>query len=563
MKQRNSMLLSKVARLQSVLFFSCIASALAQQPNSPTTTMRVTTQLTVVDVTVTDAKGNPVHNLTKADFTVKEDGKPQPIHDFNEYGTQVPPAQPAPPPLPPGIYTNQPSPAPTTSAVNILLFDSVNNGGSPFARPELFIYAKLQAAKYLQTMPAGTRVAILHSEEGLRLVQDVTTDRDVLLAAVSKLSYKSPSGTTVAVMAHTPFTAICAGWNRQSRLTLNALGQLAGFTFGIEGRKNVIWFMPGIPWLTNYDQWGGFFCLDNDTPQLHQAYNLLTAAQVALYPVDSRGLGGESTTNPAAAFLARANLHESLQSFAEATGGVPYFNRNDLDTVIGEAISAGSDYYLLSYVPPLAGYDGKYHTIDVKVDRPGLRLQYRKNYTSLDPAKLFKPSTEPTGKTAATDLPPAVTQFRAGMAHGALPSAQLLLAARVLPSTTALKPAPLPVKGDLNPKLNNKPLIRYDIVYSIPAGQITVADNPDGTHTASVEFDIVAYAEDGTKLNVLRQPIKVTLTPDRIAQFQQKPFDLPLQLDLPPGKLFLRIGALDIPSGKIGTLEIPETVAKP
>ena len=78
-----------------------------------------------------------------------------------------------------------------------------------------------------------------------------------------------------------------------------------------------------------------------------------------------------------------------------------------------------------------------------------------------------------------------------------------------------------------------------------------------------VEFDIVAYGEDGTKLNVLRQTANVTLKPQNVADFQAKPFEVPLQLDLPPGKLFVRVGALDILSGKSGTLEFPQTVAKP
>ena len=85
---------------------------------------------------------------------------------------------------------------------------------------------------------------------------------------------------------------------------------------------------------------------------------------------------------------------------------------------------------------------------------------------------------------------------------------------------------------------------------------MTLSENPDGTRKGSVEFDIVAYGEDGTKLNVLRQTANVTLKPQNVADFQAKPFEVPLQLDLPPGKLFVRVGALDVLSGKAGALEI-------
>ncbi len=55
--------------------------AQSPQPSPQTTapTLHVYSRETIVDVTVTDAKGNPVHGLTRDDFTIKEDNKPQPI----------------------------------------------------------------------------------------------------------------------------------------------------------------------------------------------------------------------------------------------------------------------------------------------------------------------------------------------------------------------------------------------------------------------------------------------------------------------------------------------------
>ena len=56
----------------------------AQQQPSAAPTLKVYSRETIVDVTVTDAKGNPVHGLTRDDFTVEEDGHPQPISGFYE-----------------------------------------------------------------------------------------------------------------------------------------------------------------------------------------------------------------------------------------------------------------------------------------------------------------------------------------------------------------------------------------------------------------------------------------------------------------------------------------------
>ena len=95
-------------------------------PQSSGITLRVTSRETVVDVTVTDAKGQPIHDLRQSDFAVKEDGKPQTLQSFQEYKeADTPTAERIPPKLPPNVYNNL-QPVPTTDAVNILLLDALN-----------------------------------------------------------------------------------------------------------------------------------------------------------------------------------------------------------------------------------------------------------------------------------------------------------------------------------------------------------------------------------------------------------------------------------------------------
>jgi hypothetical protein len=95
----------------------------AQSPQTPPApTLKVYSRETVVDVTVADATGNPVHGLTQSDFTVKEDNKPQPIRSFEEFGAGT--VQP-PPKLPPNVYTNLQPPA-ASGATNILWLDFTN-----------------------------------------------------------------------------------------------------------------------------------------------------------------------------------------------------------------------------------------------------------------------------------------------------------------------------------------------------------------------------------------------------------------------------------------------------
>ena len=73
--------------------------------DSPITpTLHVYSRETIVDVLVTDDKGHPVRGLTRSDFTISEDGHPQPISSFAEYNKNAPPAPAH--ALPPDTYSN-------------------------------------------------------------------------------------------------------------------------------------------------------------------------------------------------------------------------------------------------------------------------------------------------------------------------------------------------------------------------------------------------------------------------------------------------------------------------
>ena len=94
----------------------------ASQASVPT--LHVTSREIIVDVMVTDANGNPVRGLKQSDFTIEENGKPQPIRSFREFGTEIPVAEPAPPKLQPGVYTNSQS---TPAGGVVYTYDSENH----------------------------------------------------------------------------------------------------------------------------------------------------------------------------------------------------------------------------------------------------------------------------------------------------------------------------------------------------------------------------------------------------------------------------------------------------
>ncbi len=559
---------SKTAQVTfaTLLLFASGVVAFAQQAtaslqasrDSSSVTLKTQTRLTVENVTVVDAAGKTVHGLMQSDFTIKEDGNPQEIKNFEEFSTVQ--AE-APPNLPPNVYTNRRSATP--SAVNILLFDNV----TPI-NPKFFLadpmYERLHAIKYLKTLPSGTEVAILKEANGVSVVQGFTTDRNLLLTAIDSLKPEPalgayavplpglpplpsspgiPGALPPPIEAKAQVEQNCAVMNRMSELTLDALTGIASSVSGIKGRKNLIWFTPGIPWLTDYAHLslGMQHCVHDFTAELQGAYGLLNAAQVAVYPV--YGTPGSPTA--------------SMWAIADATGGAPYTGSNDVAALMGEAIADGSGgYYSLSYVPPPSKYDGKYHTVDVKVDRPGLHLRYRVGYTDIDFTKA--PAEEAAGK----DAPAPESEFHKTVDQGMIVATQLVFEIRVTRSTKPANPGDPPLPELLNQQLKRKQLVRYDLLYALPADEITLVDGPDGTRKGSIEFDAAVYGEDGVKLNVMREAMNFTLKPDEVANFVKTPIQVPLQIDMPKGAVTLHVGILDVASQKMGTLEIPETVAK-
>jgi len=575
---------------------SASGAATMQQTAAATsgTTIRVTSREIVLDVTATDDKGRPVRGLQQSDFTVKEDGKQQTVRSFREVGADTVSEAPA-RQLPLNVYTNV-QPAPTTSAVNIILLDTLN---APAAVDQLTI--RQESIKYLKSMPKGTRVAVLGLSSSLRILQGFTADPSILIAAVnSKKNSSLPSpftdtdtGSVLADQADAQTelgnddvaAQITQFENEQAvqqqdminRMTLEALNQIAAYVSGIKGRKNLIWFTDGIP--LSMTPSGGVNDLQGITDyqmDLRRTTDLLTAAEVAVYPVDARKLysnpsaGADQhlssiTVHTAAkesvssiAFAQKKGQEQlSMEAVAEATGGVAYYNTNDLKTAVAKAIDNGANYYNISYSPPDLAYDGKYHAINVTVARPGVHLAYRRGYNNDDIQHDAITSALPLTTTAPE---PYQSNMVASMGRGVPTASQILYSVRVEPDTEEAQP---PVKGTLDPKLAGKPLVRYGIRYSVPSRQFTFSEAPDGTRKCSIELDVAAYDVYGKRISGLSQTVNsLPLTADQYRQFLQRTFQPFQQIDLPPGEIFLRIGILDGVANKVGTLEIPLIVKK-
>ncbi|HVZ22509.1 MAG TPA: hypothetical protein VG871_15655, partial [Vicinamibacterales bacterium] len=95
----------------------------------------------------------------------------------------------------------------------------------------------------------------------------------------------------------------------------------------------------------------------------------------------------------------RQSLQQSLDTLrvlADNTDGRAIVNRNDIGTGMKQIMRDESGYYLLGYTSSAAPTDGKFHTIDVRVKRPGVEVRARKGYwayTEEDVARATAPAT--------------------------------------------------------------------------------------------------------------------------------------------------------------------------
>jgi VWFA-related protein len=595
------------------------AQAIAQAPPAAavpsTTVLRANANLVLVDVVVTD-HGNPVHGLDRSRFHVLEDGHEQPVASFDEHTPATTPASGAAPqpPLPPHTYTNVPA-FPAASAVNVLLLDALN---TPMANQ---MDVRRQMIQYLGKIPAGTPLAIFSLASRLRLVEGFSTDaaqltkilqsqkanpqQSVILDPQSDQSLDSALGDMAtltsgsdlitaagvsALSSMRQFEADITAFQTDLRvqMTLEAMQQLARYLSGIPGRKNVIWFSGSFPIALDPDdtQQDPFEAMRNYSEQIRDTAELLSAARVAVYPVDARGLITPPTLE--ASYTPSTNLmsatssgnrsgsrrrvsanrpststdelnatkqlmaeQASMQQIADQTGGQSYLNTNGLQEAIASAIQNGSSYYTIGYVPATHPLDGQYRKIHINVESSDFKLGYRHGYYADSPDK---PSEHTPGQ---------VSLITAATLHGAPPSTQILFEARILPATDPLlKGTTLPVgpAGELTAGFKTPPQ-RIVTDLKIDAHTLPFDPSPDGALHSRIEFALVAFDAEGARINYLDKGFQINLKPGQIAQTIDKGIHIRLPLDLPAGQYFLRIAVHGLDAGRAGSLEVPITVA--
>ena len=384
-----------------------------QQPARPSEeeTVRITTNLVQVDAVVTDKDGKPVTDLQPEELQIREDDKPQEITNLS-YVTldSVGVAKPAEPakqsdknavPTPP--VRLRPDQVHRTMALVVddlgLSFESAH-------------YVRQALKKFLdQQMQPDDLVAIIRTGGGIGALQQFTSDKRQLYAAVEKVKW-NPQGrggiAAFAPISKDPANAppLSANGNTDDRVDapkggtidefreeLFAVGTLGAVNYVVRGlrelpgRKSVVLISDGLKIFNKSDPAGSTRILT----ALRRLTDLANRASVVIYTMDARGLQtlGFSAADSTAGMTTdqveqslsdrRTDFFESqngLNYLAVQTGGFAIRNTNDLNSGIKRVIEDQRGYYLIGYRPDESTFDEvsgrrKFHKLSLKVTRAG------------------------------------------------------------------------------------------------------------------------------------------------------------------------------------------------
>ena len=366
-----------------------------QTPARPT--FRAGIDAIPLDVLVLDKNRHPVRGLTQAEFTILENGKPQPIISFGEVDVAGPVTPPAPwmREVAPDVVSNEMR----NRRLVVLVMDNGNTGVS-FGEPRS---VRRIAHAVIDQLGPDDLAAVIYTHNGRP--QNFTADQKKLRLAIEafqplnlKLSGRGPG----LPLACDPRTGI-----RYGGCAVDALKHIGDFLrTALPGRKTLIYVSPGVAF--DFSPFGA-----NLSPQilaLQDMFQALQLANVSVYAIDPVGL------QPAA-------RDPNVLDFAENTGGRSIRNDNEPWLRVPDVFRENSSYYLLGYQSTNPMLDGGFRRIEVKVSRPGVEVRSRSGYyaRTLEKSKPSKSSLSAIDEALARGLPGGDMPLRVSAAAFGLP----------------------------------------------------------------------------------------------------------------------------------------------
>jgi VWFA-related protein len=368
---------------------------------SPGGTIRVSTELVLVNVVARDKKGNPIRDLKKEDFTLYEDGKKQDISSFdfedvdqvqNAGGLTVTGSAPG---TTPGTLLHSSKKAPPTLDARdrrlILLFFDFSA-----MEPEQVDRSVDAAKKFVQTkMQPADLIAMVSLATNMHVDCDFTDDQKKLLAILDSYNSGEGQGFDTGTTGSAEGAAETGGSFTEDDTDLNtftadrkllAIQSLMDALNKLPQKKSVIYFSNGIT------QSG----VDNQSA-LRAATAAAVKANASIYSLDVRGLqafppGGEAqnaSLHGQSAYTGASILNDlngnaasqdTLATLSSDTGGKAFFDSNDFAPAFQRMQQDMSAYYVIGFRSADARRDGSYRRLSIKINRSDVKLEYRPGY---------------------------------------------------------------------------------------------------------------------------------------------------------------------------------------
>lgn len=554
------------------------------EPPPPGTVFTVTSTLIQVDAVVTDSKGHHITDLTPDDFQIFEDEKLQKLTHFSY--VQVSPERNAaqPKPAPKGVTALPPPPLASLRPEDVrrtivLMVDDLGLSfeGMAFVRSSLRKFVN-------QQMQPGDLIAICHTGAGSGALQQFTIDKRVLLSIIDGLSW-NPNGRygTGTFDPYGKYSALAeqlsgtghggptrSGDSRSLDVsydfeqdasstvgTLGAVNYVVGALRELPGRKSIVLFSEGFE-LFNRD---GLSQYDDAARAFHRLIDRANRSGTVIYTMHASGLQALqpdaqdrpnlSQLNPESVMrglngitqvgggrdVVNNRWQQNLEELANQTGGLAYYNGNDLNWGLDRVLEDQKGYYLLGYHPSETTLQGKnrtrdFHRVTVKVTRAGLRVRSRSGFFGETDDETLPKHTTPLEQLRATMLSP----FQSSAVGVRL---------------TALY-AEVPKVG---------PVVRN--LLRINAADLYWDHNADGSDKARVLLVAIANGAADQTLATVGRSFDLRVAPGKMLEAMQDGALYTLDVSVPKrGAYQIHVAVRDQATGKFGSarqfIEIPE-----
>jgi VWFA-related protein len=387
------------------------ATASAAEPQAPLV-VRLGVELVQVDAVVTDKKGRAVTDLRPADFEIRQDGRPQVVTQAVYVG---------------GRRSTGPA-APADEDAEVEGAVAPEEGGGEalvFVVDELMLSldgvnaTRRALLSFADAMEDDAQVFLLRTGKSWAEMRPVTGPGELraLARGLSPRLRAGPGGfADLSGLDRTPLDVQALATTRYltwvaARQSLLSLQDITDALRSWRGRKTLVLFSEGFPVSdpTRREPYGildAVYGRGEDVPdELDRLTDLANRASVVIHTVDPGGLRTVGITAADGAMMShatilntlsrrRGSLHAtqgSLERLAEHTGGLSVLNSNDVGSGVARILESSRSYYLVGYEPPpetFARREPRFHKLEVRVKRPGLKVRSRRGFFGLSDAQV-------------------------------------------------------------------------------------------------------------------------------------------------------------------------------